>query len=169
MERNGENLKIDFHGNKLELALDEIKYFEGRAMRIFVTMMDEHQISFDGNLDELWEMLDGTHFIRCHPNYLVSCKAISAVYPAHILLDNRLIAISPYYHEMICSKVDELQMWLRQRRAKEEWGILQGISGTYEGTLIPIRRDEDVVIGRDPEEADVIFETPEISRKQLRN
>ena len=110
-------------------------------------------------------MLDGTHFIRCHPNYLVSCKAISAVYPAHILLDNRLIAISPYYHEMICSKVDELQMWLRQRRAKEEWGILQGISGTYEGTLIPIRRDEDVVIGRDPEEADVIFETPEISRK----
>ena len=49
MERNGENLKIDFHGNKLELALDEIKYFEGRAMRIFVTMMDEHQISFDGN------------------------------------------------------------------------------------------------------------------------
>ena len=66
---------------------------------------------------------------------------------------------------MICSKVDELQMWLRQRRAKEEWGILQGISGTYEGTLIPIRRDEDVVIGRDPGEGDVIFETPEISRK----
>ena len=56
-------------------------------------------------------------------------------------------------------------MWLRQRKAREEWGILQGISGTYEGTLIPIRRDEDVVIGRDPEEADVIFETPEISRK----
>lgn len=55
MERNGENLQINFHGNKLTLALDEIKYFEGRAMRVFVTMMDEHQISFDGNLDELWE------------------------------------------------------------------------------------------------------------------
>ena len=54
MERNGENLQINFHGNKLTLALDEIKYFEGRAMRVFVTMMDEHQIIFDGNLDELW-------------------------------------------------------------------------------------------------------------------
>ena len=53
MERNGENLQINFHGNKLTLALDEIKYFEGRAMRVFVTMMDEHQISFDGNLDEI--------------------------------------------------------------------------------------------------------------------
>ena len=37
MERNGENLQINFHGNKLTLALDEIKYFEGRAMRVFVT------------------------------------------------------------------------------------------------------------------------------------
>ena len=27
MERNGENLQINFHGNKLTLALDEIKYF----------------------------------------------------------------------------------------------------------------------------------------------
>ena len=79
MERNGENLQINFHGNKLTLALDEIKYFEGRAMRVFVTMMDEHQISFDRNLDELWEWLDGTHFVRCHPNYLVSCKAIVSV------------------------------------------------------------------------------------------
>ena len=29
MERNGENLRIDFHNNKLEIALEEIKYFEG--------------------------------------------------------------------------------------------------------------------------------------------
>jgi len=131
MERNGENLQINFHGNKLTLALDEIKYFEGRAMRVFVTMMDEHQISFDGNLDELWELLDGTHFVRCHPNYLVSCKAIVAVYPAHILLDNRLIAISPYYHELICSKVDELQ----RRKSNVIIAASEGVK-TADGTYL---------------------------------
>jgi len=44
MERNGENLRIDFHGNKLELELDEIKYFEGRATRVFATMMSTRSV-----------------------------------------------------------------------------------------------------------------------------
>ena len=71
MERNGENLQINFHGNKLTLALDEIKYFEGRAMRVFVTMMDEHQISFDWmNCGSCW-----TARILCGVIRIIWCPA----------------------------------------------------------------------------------------------
>ena len=165
MYREEDKLILNVLDNKVVIPLLEVEFFERQGKKVYITFRDQNQLSFFGDISDLWDLVKDAPFTRCHGDYLVSNHAITAIYPDYIQLENRLIAISNGFRDELNRHMDEIMQCIRQRMSCEEWGMLKGVSGTYEGTLYPIRRDEDVVIGRDPEVADVIFETPEISRK----
>lgn len=165
-ESCSECLNISVKGNEQRIVLNKVIYFESDKRKIIAHMLAD-EISFYAKLDEVEELVRGKGFIRCHKSYMVNENMIDSVKRTEIIAQGISIRMSrKYYESMEAEKKEESGIRLTHSLAmnQEKTGAVVFVKGKLVGTIIRIKSDKEIKLGRDGNISDIVINDTKISR-----
>ena len=173
MEENKKNQNCGYMDVKTrqgveKIPLGRVLYFSSNA-RVVEAHMDKGQVfRFYGKLDDVQEELGETEWLRCHKSYLVRRKYIRKIAREYLIVGREQVAMSRNYYvklrDMGLVGRDKDKIQAIATNEQQKMGILHFVGGRYEGRSYYIYPNEKLVLGRGYNQADLVFDEPEISR-----
>ena len=168
-------------GELINIPLETIAYFESNYRTIIVHTQYQTYKFYD-QLNAVEKRLEQYHFLRCHQSYLVNLDWITDYDGKNIQVGEATIPISYKNLKSVkeylvaqeiaaCDENGNLLDGTNSKLAKvlsgsfDLSGSLICVSGSKLGQTIRLVPEQEIVVGRDEEVADLIVELPEVSRK----
>lgn len=180
MSLNSKCLNIATRKGSQRIPLSSIKYIESNLRKVIIHTTSGNYDYYE-KLDALENLLHNDGFVRCHQSYLVPIEQVTSYNVTELSIDDKKIPISrPHINEV--RKVFEkpqARFTLSDIAATTEpdcylttslhcnqtnTGAIICIDGTYVGAIIRIKPEQQILIGRDGNAADLIINLPLVSR-----
>ena len=160
-------------GETLRVPVNDILYIDSRDRKIFIYTSD-NVYEYNDKIDHVTELLEAEGFIRCHQSFVVRQSAVSVVRRDKLVVGEKEIPISRKYKEDVKSLFmnnlaprQSEKVFLNEQR-NVRYGKMICVSGPYSGKLFQVVPEQEILIGRDGECCDIVFNLPRISRRHLR-
>ena len=168
-ERGGDCLYVRKRGELLKLPIYEIDYIESNAHKLLVHIGDT-VYEYNDKMDSVEELLKDSGFIRCHQSYLVNTDRVSVIRTDKLVVSGNEIKISRRYRDIVKQQFNgRLEEW-KSRVSGDEMNILGGllcVNGPYTGKRYSLVPGQEIVVGRDGEQCDIVINLPKISRRHF--
>lgn len=168
-----EYLELNSHGELKRINLKNVCYVTSDIRMIEVHMQDRIE-RYYGKLDEVDKQIGSSGFIRCHKSYLVNAKLIESKAREYLIIQGERIPVSRYYYQKLRDegfyKANYHSEYKRKSLAAT-WphtGAIIGVKGKYTGTIIRIKANQKIMVGRDPDMVDIVLDDIAISRKHCK-
>lgn len=180
---NTKCLNLSMRGTTHKIPINTILYIESnrRKVTIHTGKMD---YDYYEKLDVMEQTLQNEGFIRCHQSYLVPTDRLLTYHANNtILLDGVMdaIPVSRRYQPVIKALFDQESHMAAQTESaatcdqhcyltsslqcnQPETGAFICTEGAYIGSIIRIKPEQRIRIGRDGEVADMVVNLPSVSR-----
>lgn len=141
-------------GSNYKIPIDTILYIESNNRILTIHTLSETYQCYE-KLNTLEEHLTGNNFLRCHQSYLVAINQIIGYNNQSITLrdTDTAIPVSRQYQK-------KTRDFLKNQPS---CGTLICTCGIYEGSMIRIKAEQRVLIGRDDNAVDVVINLPFVS------
>ncbi len=190
IKMNPKCLNISSRGNLIRIPIDTILFIESNYRKIIVHTKGGEQEYYE-KLDVIDDVLKNDGFIRCHQSYLVSADKVTA-YKGNILkVGEFAVPISRKYkknirdllalHEVALTTDTKCDSKSLNHEASKKYdncyltsglfqnhdtkGALVCVKGAYIGNIVRIVPEQNIVIGRDGNCADMVVNLPLVSRE----
>lgn len=164
-------LTISYQGVKHRIPIHSILYIESNLRKIVIHTQHGDYYCYQ-KLNDIAEQLKEDGFIRCHQSYLFALSKVTNYSNIHIYIQDIRLPISKRYQNEIKELFSgTLANVVNGQTApspadpyREECGALICVHGAYLGSIVRIRPEQKITIGRDSEVADLIINLPLVSR-----
>lgn len=166
-------LYIMKRGEAIRIPVKEILYIESCERKLNVYTVNT-VYEYNDKLAHVMELLEPEGFIRCHQSFLVRLSAVSVIRRNKLIVGEKEIQISRKYRSEVMKLLAPNELPETGEKAflygQEEvgFGKLLCINGPYSGKLVKLVPEQEILIGRDGENCDIVFNLPRISRQHLR-
>lgn len=158
-------LPVTCDGHKQNISLPSILYIESSGHKAIIHTPQKDYVSYQ-KLNELEEQLQPYGFLRCHQSFLVSLRHIKDSTLTSLRIADEKIPISRRYQshlkEALSQKNHTPQATVGE--TKRNYGALVCTKGVYLGSIVRIRPEQKILIGRDLKIADIQINYPLASR-----
>lgn len=166
------SLTIRYQGVKHEIPINSILYIESNLRKITIHTQHGRYYCYQ-KLNDIAEQLKEDGIIRCHQSYLFALDKVTNYSNIHVYIHNTPIPISKRYQNEIRelftqnppASLGKEALPLPSGHHEAEFGTLICICGAYLGSIIRIRPEQEIMIGRDGTVADMIINLPLVSRR----
>lgn len=164
-------LSINYQGVKHQIPINSILYIESNLRKIAVHTQHTTYYCYQ-KLNDIAKELKDDGFVRCHQSYLFALNKVTNYSNIHVYINDIRLPISKRYQpelkELFAHSAPvsiQGQSFLSSPdHIQEECGALICVRGAYLGSIIRIRPEQKITIGRDEEVADMIVNLPLVSR-----
>ncbi len=168
LEHASHTLPINIKGTVHRIPFQSILYLESN-LRKLVLYTTKARYEFYGKLDEIEKTLTEEGFLRCHQSYLVNQNQITSLNGSKLTVGRDTIPISRKYQAEIKSRFAALNTAAAQEfqslhQNQQNYGGLVCIEGRYLASIIHIKPDQEIFIGRDGKCTDIVINLPQVSR-----
>lgn len=170
-------LRITFGGRESYIPIDSILYIESRHRKLLIYTEDE-TYEYYSRLDDMEKELAGEHFIRCHQSYLVAVPYITDYKDDYVYVAGRPVPVSRKYRMHIQSVIYQAELsdictsgiFVHDgtHKLSNTKGSLICVKGEYMGKIIRLVPEQQVIVGRSGDTADVIVNLPQVSRQHCK-
>ena len=165
-------LTITYQGITHQIPIDSILYIESNLRKIAIHTNQATYYCYQ-KLNVIAEQLKDDGFVRCHQSYLFALNKVTNYSNVHIYIQDIQIPISSRYQAQIrelfsLDSKTGTQPFLPHNsinQSQTECGALICIRGAYLGSIIRIRPEQEITIGRDGNIADMVINLPLVSRR----
>jgi DNA-binding LytR/AlgR family response regulator len=170
-EKNNCSECLDISNNRKEerIPLNRIVYIESRKRKIVVHTLNE-EYSFYGKMDEVERVVPENMFFRCHQSYIVNREMVDSIERTELFAQGNSIPISRKYHtEFEKNVVQETDAPMRITKSlvmnQTKAGAIVFVKGELVGSIIRIRGEKEITIGRSAHDADIVMNDENVSRR----
>lgn len=184
MSVNTKYLNLSIRGNNYRIPVNTILYVESNRRKITIHTKKQDYNYYE-RLDIMEQTLQSSGFLRCHQSYLIpSERVISYESNNTVVLDGitDAIPVSRRYQPIIKALFEEEREPLPAvceaaaamdencyvtsslQRNQSVTGALICTAGAYVGSIIRIKPEQQIRIGRDGSTSDIIVNLPLVSR-----
>ncbi len=163
-------LPISFNGVTYQIPIFSIYYIESNRRKLKIYTQQGTYVCYQ-KLNDIAEKLRPYDFVRCHQSYLVAVKMVSEYTATHLYVNGMDIPVSERYRQQVkelFSSVDangeNISRRKNIRQLYKNYGAIVCVQGDYLGAIIRIKPEQEIVIGRDGENADFVVNLPFVSR-----
>ncbi len=170
-------LRITFAGVESYIPIDSIRYIESDHRKLYIHT-DKEIYEYYSRLDDIEKELAGAHFVRCHQSYLIAIPYITDLKENAVYVDGERVSMSRRYRPLIQSVVyqaeladdckTEIFVNAGTHRLNNAKGSLICVKGEYMGKIVRLVPEQEIVVGRSGETADVVVNLPQVSRVHCR-
>lgn len=148
-------LSVSSRGTDYRIPIDSILYIESNNRKLTIHTEEETYSCYE-KLNVMEQNLYQSAFVRCHQSYLVAADQIAGYDDHNILLSGSKdqIPVSRQYQKKIRTYL----------QTQPTGGTLLCTAGIYQGSLIRIKAEQSVLIGRDGHLCDIVINLPLVSR-----
>jgi hypothetical protein len=149
------HLSISTQSATFKIPVEDILYIESNKRKLTIYTTGETYDCYE-KLDSIEQCLHRFAFIRCHQSYLVATKYITS-YDRHCLQLKGCSVNIPVSRQ----HQKQIREYLQN---PSQNGALVCIAGSYLGSVIRIKAEQRVLIGRDGTAVDIVITLPMVSR-----
>lgn len=166
-------LSITYQRLTHQIPIPSILYIESNLRKVAIHTPQTTYYCYQ-KLNDIAEQLKNDGFVRCHQSYLFALDKVTNYSNVHIYIQDIQIPISSRYQ----AEVRELLTKSRHtgmeqfsaphtslNQSQFDSGALICIQGVYLGSIIRIRPEQEIMIGRDGTVSDLIVNLPLVSRR----
>lgn len=165
------HLTISFKGITSQIPVNSILYIESNLRKLIIHTQQATYHCYQ-KLDDIAKQLAGNGFVRCHQSYLVALDKITRHTSSHIYIQDTQIPISNRYQPTLkkifanppATSATEGSTPSSLSQTRKEYGALVCIHGAYLGSIIHIKPEQKIFIGRDGSIVDMVINLPLVSR-----
>lgn len=163
-------LTISFQGISHQIPIHSILYIESNLRKLTIHTQKSTYTCYQ-KLNEIAETLKYDGFVRCHQSYLIALDKVTGHTLTQLYIQDTTIPISNRYQaelkrlfseESPASRYNETAASLTIMR--KDYGALICTQGSYLGSIIRIRPEQKILIGRDGTVVDMVINLPFVSR-----
>lgn len=161
-----ECLNFTVKEKEYRIPLNRVIYFESEKRKVIAHTLTE-DVSFYAKLDDIENMVGDAKFMRCHQSYMVNRDMIDSIERTVIIAQGISIPMSrKYYENMKADTEEKVSMRITHSLAmnQEKAGAIVFVKGKLVGTIIRIRSDKEINLGRDAGVSDIVLNDSKISR-----
>lgn len=181
-ENTSDCLQISTRDSNYKIPINSILYIENYK-RIVTVYTKKDSYSYYEKLNSLEQKLKPHGFFRCHQSYLIASDKIRSYQNNCVYLEgtDSPVPVSRQHQKEIRNLFDNPQakdgnqhfpadyeandsISHSLRRKQAESGALICVSGTYLGSIIRIKPEQRILIGRDGSVCDIVINLPMVSR-----
>lgn len=157
----------------LRIPVNEILYIDSRDRKLFI-YTPETVYEYNDKMDNMVTLLETEGFIRCHQSFLVKLSAVSVIRRDKLVVGDKELPVSRKYKDEVRNILlrstgsDNGEKAFLAERDDIHFGNLLCIEGPYSGKLFKLVPEQEILIGRDGDVCDIVFNLPRISREHLR-
>ncbi len=167
------NTKCEYMEVKTRLGVEKIGlrnvlYFASNVRVVEAHMIRGEVFRFYEKLDAVQEQLGTEDWLRCHKPFLVNRRWIRQITRESLTIGKEEIPVSRNYYiqlrEMGLVGKDKEKLQAGGETGPQEVGVIRFVEGKYAGTQYHIYPNEKLILGRGYNQADLVFDEPQISR-----
>lgn len=161
-----ECLNINTKGGTVHLLLNKVLYFRSEKRRMIAHMLTGETV-FYSKMDEVEKRVGNKGFIRCHQSYMVNCSMIDVIGRTELIVQGISVPVSRKYcknMEMILEDNLPIQITHSLAMNQAKAGAIVFVKGKLLGTIIHIRGNQEIRLGRDGTKSDFVVNDRGISR-----
>ncbi len=172
MKYSPEYLSISFNGITHRIPVSSIYYIESSRRKLKIYTRQGNYVCYQ-KLNDIARELDSRSFVRCHQSYLVAVEMVTEYTARHLYVNNVAVPVSDRYRRIVAESFaarlsGRSERFLPHRENLQQlyrsYGALVCVKGDYLGTIVRIKPELEIVIGRDGEKADFVVNLPFVSR-----
>lgn len=184
MSLNTKCLNLSIRGSIHKIPINTILYIESNRRKVTIHTKKQDYTCYE-RLDIMEQALHNSGFLRCHQSYLIPAERIVSYENSNtVLLDGITNAIpvsrrhQPAIKALFETQQEQLLTTLETAAAKDKncyvtsslqcnqsvTGALICTEGAYVGSIIRIKPEQRIRIGRDGSSSDIIVNLPLVSR-----
>lgn len=168
LEHSSRTLPINIKGTIHRIPFHSILYLESNLRKLIIHTT-KARYEFYGKLDEFEETLQEEGFLRCHQSYLVNRNQIAAFNGSKLIVGKDTIPVSRKYQPKIKNCFAELDIAATREyeslhQKQQDYGGLVCIAGIYLASIIYVKPEQEIFIGRDGKRTDIVINLPQVSR-----
>lgn len=162
-------LTISYQGMTHRIPVNSILYIESKLRKIEIHTQYRTYSCYQ-KLNNIAEQLAEDGFVRCHQSYLFALNKVTNYSSIHVFIQDAALPISKRYQnevrELLANSPTAAvnQLPSPKNPYQEECGALICVHGAYLGSIVRIRPEQRITIGRDDNVADMIVNLPLVSR-----
>lgn len=163
-------LTISYQGITHSIPISTISYIESNRRKLTIHTQQGSYHCYR-KLNDIAEVLKDDGFIRCHQSYLLALDKITDYSSNHVYIQDTKLPISNRYQAELrnyfsqsAATQEQIEPSTSLRQSQNEYGAVICIKGAYLGSIIRIKPEQKIMIGRDGTEADMIINLPYVSR-----
>ncbi len=172
LQYSPKHLTISFQGITHQIPIRSILYIESNLRKLTIHTSHATYYCYQ-KLNDIAETLDGEGFVRCHQSYLIALDKVTDYSTTQLHIQDAQIPISHRYQEKLKMLFDQQETAVTENhpetpsslnQMRKDHGALICVQGAYLGSIIRIRPEKKILIGRDGSVADMIVNLPFVSR-----
>lgn len=162
-------LTISFQRTTYQIPIHTILYIESNLRKVVIHTTETTYYCYR-KLDEIEEILKHNNFVRCHQSYLVALDKITGYTNNQLIIHDTTIPVSDRYLDkvrklLVSSKTkDDNRSAFSLAQKQKEYGALICTKGAYLGSIIRMKPEKEILVGRDGSIADMVINLPLVSR-----
>lgn len=160
-------LTINYQRMTHRIPLNSILYIESNLRKVEIHTPHRIFLCYQ-KLNDLAGQLRNDGFVRCHQSYLFPLGKVTNYSNTHVYIQNIRLPISKRYQDEVTELLAH-SLSIADKQTPFDWhqeecGALICIHGAYLGSIVRIRPEQDITIGRDADVADMVVNLPLVSR-----
>lgn len=172
LSHSAKYLSITYQRLTHQIPIDSILYIESNLRKVAIHTYQATYYCYQ-KLNDIAEQLKHDGFVRCHQSYLFALNKVTNYSNVHVYIQDIQIPISSRYQAEVrelltrSGRAGSAQLsvpYASLNQAQLNCGALICIRGTYLGSIIRIRPEQEIMIGRDGAVSDMIINLPLVSR-----
>lgn len=163
-------LPISFNGITHQIPISSICYIESNRRKLKIYTRQGAYVCYQ-KLNDIAQKLEPYDFVRCHQSYLVAVRMVSKYTANYLYVNGIAVPVSARYRQAVREMFDSLPPEGKEfayrrnfQQMYKAFGAIVCVQGDYLGTIIRIKPEQEIVIGRDGEVADFVVNLPFVSR-----
>lgn len=172
LSHSAKYLPITYQHHTWQIPIDSILYIESNLRKIAIHTYQTTYYCYQ-KLSEMAEQLKDDGFVRCHQSYLFALNKVTHYSSTHVYIQDIQLPISNRYQTSVRELLSQSNMEkgtnlsppVSLNQAQIKCGALICIRGTYLGSIIRIHPEQEIIIGRDGNIADLVINLPLASRR----
>lgn len=173
LNRSAKYLSVTYQGITHQIPISSILYIESNLRKIAIHTEQSTYYCYQ-KLNVIAEQLKDDGFVRCHQSYLFALNKVTNYSNVHVYIRDIQIPISNRYqaklrelfaHSQLAGNIPLRAPSASLNQAQIGCGALICICGAYLGSIIRIRPEQEIIIGRDGTVADMVINLPYVSRR----
>lgn len=166
------HLTISFQGITHQIPLNTILYIESNLRKITIHTQETCFYCYQ-KLNDIAEILKNDGFVRCHQSYLIALDKVTSYTNTQLYIQDARIPISNRYqtklkelfsHPSVATTRQKQTVLSSLNQTQKNYGALICVHGAYLGSIIRIKPEQKILIGRDGNIVDMIINLPFVSR-----
>lgn len=144
--------------------MNQIIFIESDLRKLFIHTNHEI-IPWYCQLNKVENLLKEEGFVRIHQSYLVALDKVEQCNGEKLVIAGQELPVSRKYRDDVLErygKMNALSMY--QDSAPDEHGKLTCVKGVFEKAVLVFAANQEIIIGRDYEVAEIVLPHPLVSR-----